>query len=128
MSQLLREMYKGMYLNPFDSRELVLYDKRGEPVAGVILRHMSPASWGPNHLHLESIRSMKKGGGRALMEILIDRADQQGATIFGDVKPLKSQVYGMKKMPLKKLKDWYRQFGFQIKRGDEMVRLPRQAP
>jgi hypothetical protein len=128
VSELLREMYRGMYLNPFNPRELVLYDETGDPVAGVTLVHLSPTSWGPGHIYLESIRAMKKGGGRELMEILVDRADQYGVTITGDVKPLKSQVYGMKKMPLKKLKDWYRQFGFQMKRGDEMLRLPMEAP
>jgi len=93
---------------------------------------MHPDAWGHNYLHLEEIRGFVKGGARKLMEILVARADQYGATIGGTVKPLPAQAYGMKKMHKTKLKAWYRQFGFEpetrgVRYSDEMVRRPRVA-
>jgi hypothetical protein len=112
MSKLLDAMLEGFYGNPFNPREAVLVRPDGEPLAGVTLHHMNETAWGPRYLHLEEVRALLPGGGRAAMEILIQRADEQCATIAGTVKPLPAQAYGMKKMHPKKLMSWYKGFGF----------------
>lgn len=132
MSELLEAMLEGLYLNPLDPRERVLLDGEGNPLAGVTLHHMNPGAWGHNYLHMEEIRGFVKGGARKLMEILIERADQYGATLAGHVKPLPAQAYGLKKMPKRKLIAWYKKFGFEREKfgsrpTDDMIRRPRTA-
>lgn len=126
MSKLLEAMLQGLYQNPINPREAVLVREDGEPLAGITLHHMSESAWGHNYLHLEEVRAMMPGGGRALMEILIDRADDNCATIAGTVKSLPAAAYGMKKMPKTKLMAWYKGFGFvQESRGSsEIIRRP----
>ena len=125
-SELLKAMLEGFFANPFDPREAVLTDREGEPVAGVTIHHLNAALWGLNHIHLEEVRALVPGGGRKMMEILIERADRYCAVLAGTVKPLPAAAYGMKKMPQRKLMDWYRQFGFESEtpRSPEIVRYP----
>lgn len=125
-SELLDAMLEGFFSNPFNPREAVLTDREGEPVAGVTIHHMNAANWGPNYIHLEEIRALVPGGGRKAMEILIKRADQYCAVLAGTVKPLPATAYGMKKMPQRKLMDWYRHFGFESERpkSPEIIRYP----
>lgn len=111
-ADLLDKMLEGFWGNPLNPREAVLVDGAGEPIAGVTLHHMNEAAWGPKYLHLEEVRALKPGGGRAAMELLIERADAYCATIAGTVKPLPAYIYGMKKMPQRKLMAWYKEFGF----------------
>lgn len=125
MSVLREAMLDGLWVNPLDGRERILSDKKGNPIAGVILWDLDAHSWGPSHLHLEEIRSLKKGGARKLMEILVERADSLGATLSGVAKPLYSPVY-KSKMPIGKLKRWYKEFGFDVE-GDEIRREPKGA-
>lgn len=126
MSELLEKMLEGFFGNPINPREAVLVRGDGEPLAGVTLHHMSASAWGPNYLHLEEVRAMSRGGGRAAMEILVDRADENCATIAGTVKPLPAAAYGMKKMSQSKLMAWYKQFGFvpEKKGSPDIIRRP----
>jgi hypothetical protein len=126
MSKLLEAMLEGFYQNPLNPREAVLVREDGEPLAGVSLRHMNEAAWGPNYLHLEEVRAMMPGGGRKAMEILIERADDLCAIIAGTVKPLPAAPYGMKKMPQRKLMNWYKDFGFvpESRGSSEIIRRP----
>ncbi len=126
MTQLLEAMLDGLYFNPLNERERVLIRKDGEPLAGVTLHHKDEGAWGKNYLHLEEIRALTPGGGRVLMQLLVDRADKLSATIAGYVKPLPAVAYGMKKMQQKKLMDWYKQFGFKQEGGANIIRRPIQ--
>lgn len=123
-TDLARAMLEGLYQNPFDPREWILLDKSGEPLSGVQLSQLNPSCWGPNNIHLHFVRAIRKGGGRALMELLVQRADELGATLTGDIKPMRAAAYGMKKMSKQALRKWYRQFGFKVY-IDEITRLPR---
>lgn len=122
-TDLARAMLEGLWRNPIDPREWVLLDKRGNPLAGVILDQVNPSVGGSDYIELVYIRAMKKGGARKLMEILVERADELGATIVGTVKPLRAQAYDMKKMSKRNLLKWYREFGFETD-GDEILREP----
>lgn len=124
MSALLEKMLDGFFQNPINPREAILTDRSGEPLGGVTLHHMDERSWGKNHLHLEEVRALSPGGGRLVMEILIDRADALCATISGTVKSLPAYAYNMKKMPQRKLVNWYKQFGFKTERDTDITRYP----
>lgn len=128
-ADLLDKMLDGFFSNPLNPREAVLTDEIGEPVAGVTLHHMNEISWGPRYLHLEEVRAMKPGGGHAVMEILTERADIYCAKIAGTVKSLPAYIYGMKKMPERKLMAWYKEFGFEPERrgSPDIIRHPDPA-
>jgi adenine/guanine phosphoribosyltransferase-like PRPP-binding protein len=79
-----------------------------------------------NHAYVEEVQSVTRGGGRAAMQHLIDRADRHGVSLSLYANPLKPQGEG-KKMSTRELKSWYRGFGFRPQQGDLMVRTPAPA-
>lgn len=76
-----------------------------------------------NHATIEEVQAVTRGGGRAAMQHLIDHADRHGVALSLYANPLKPQGEGLK-MPTRKLRSWYREFGFRPKQGDLMTRTP----
>jgi len=125
----IKILTEGTLINPLSPNYSLQYvfHEGEEPLALVELDY-KPAIWGPDSVWLAFITALSKGGGRKTMEILIERADRHGITLKGDVVPVKSGFH-KKKYPVRKLVDWYKQFGFKVtsKIGHEIERKPKQG-
>ena len=90
------------------------------------------ASAYPDHVYLHELTVLgdgsdhKKGMGSAVMAALTKEADKRGIVLRGAVQPLK--VPGGKKIPVSKLRAFYKKFGFEQYGGqkDSIIRYPKK--
>jgi hypothetical protein len=81
--------------------------------------------WEPGWIHVSEIYALRRGGGRKALELLVARADALGVTLHLYAQPLEAAPSGGKRLSKRKLKAWYKQFGFQPTGPvDEMIRYP----
>ena len=75
---------------------------------------------------INDIFSTERGGGRYAMNIICSKADEYGVVLSLYAKPLDS-IAG-KKMKKDELRNWYKQFGFDVEQeledGYDMIRNP----
>lgn len=112
----LQEATRGAQANPFNSRESVI----GNPLGGV---EISIGSGGTPEAHINSLRAVQRGGGRAAITRLINAADRMGVDLTVFAESFDSTAG--KKMSKAALAKWYKQFGF-INDGDGYMRRPAQ--
>jgi len=130
MNELLEELLDGFYENPMNPREGLLIDERSQDLlAGVVLKPLAAQFWGPNHVSIDQVRALARGGGRAAMQVLVDRADRLGVTLSLNAVPMAPTPGGGKKMKRAELIRWYKTFGFKPEEpgSDYMIRAPKGA-
>ena len=121
----VKSLTDGLHRNPFNDREF--FGQWGDAAGAITLK---PKTYnGRAEVHIEMLRALTRGGGRAMLEYVTALADKNKITLdlFADpLDPGKGQ--GVKMSP-NKLKAFYREFGFKSKPGyggSAMVRRPQR--
>lgn len=110
--------HEGTLQNPLNDAKRVV--RAGDAMGTYRVRNHAYLA---NHATVEEVQAVTRGGGRAAMQHLIDRADRHGVSLSLYANPLKPQGEG-KKLSTRELKGWYRSFGFRPQKGDLMTRPP----
>lgn len=105
------------YPNPINDRETVIDNE--------ILIEAWPLE---DSVYLTGLRSVThgKGAGTRVMTRLVTLADEMGVTLTLSPRPM-AVAPGQKKIPAKKLVEFYRRFGFEGSGRSEMRRRPQGA-
>jgi hypothetical protein len=106
VSTAIDELKSLGYINPFNSREIVLHN------ASVEVSYFDGLLW------LSSIYAHEKGAGSAAMKVIMDIASKHNLTIG-----LSPQPFGDNGLNKTQLKDWYKRLGFKTRHG-RMVWTP----
>jgi hypothetical protein len=123
--ELIDALFAGTVGNPHNPKHRIFMQGR-KPYALVALDLIR---WEPDWIHISEIYALRRGGGRKALELITARADALGVTLHLYAQPLEPLYGGGKKagilMGKRKLKAWYKQFGFKPTGPvDEMVRYP----
>lgn len=110
--------HEGTSENPFNERQRVV---TAGDATGIYSVREDPARL--NHYHVQDVRAVTRGGGRAAMEHLTRMADRHQVSLQLVAEPLRPQGDGIK-MTRAKLQSWYQSHGFRPRQGDLMVRTP----
>lgn len=111
--------HEGTVANPLNEHQRVVTS--GE-ATGVYRLKEDPMRI--NHYHVQDVRAVTRGGGRAAMEHLTRTADHHGVSLQLVAEPLNPGGGEGKKLTRRELRNWYQGFGFRPKQGDSMVRTP----
>lgn len=107
-------------VNGFNPHEIIFGNLDGDgPLGGITLSN------GSDHVWINDLRSIRRGGGKLCMAIIIHAADQDGIRLMLNATPTDGTTGGLK-MSVAALEAWYEKLGFQKDEGmDVMVREPR---
>lgn len=114
--------HEGTVENPLNSRQRVV---RSGDATGVYRLREDPTRL--NHFHVDDVRAVTRGGGRAAMEHLTRMADQKRVSLQLVAEPLNPGGGEGIKMSRRQLRGWYHEFGFRPKQGDVLVRTPARS-
>lgn len=103
----------------------------GKHIQGYVIASAGGGVGDPDHVYLHELTVLGdgsdhgKGFGAAVMGAIVKEADKRGITLRGAVQPLK--VPGGKKIPVAKLRAFYKKFGFiqHGKHKDSIIRHPK---
>lgn len=118
----------GTHPNPISSDGERLVGARGdkgqEMWGGYKIREMPDGT-----IWLKEMRAITRGGGRVALQHLTEQADRDGKMLTLEAVPLDATPGGGIKMSAKRLREWYKQFGFvrEGRGGDSMIRAPKRT-
>lgn len=121
MTPRLEDLTEGFQLHPGRTDALIVPDADGCALALVVISELTQRK--PGSFYLEELQALVPGGGRRAMQVILDRADRIGATLYLVPEPLIPMSAGHK-LSERRLRSWYRGLGFSAVRGSqqEMVR------
>lgn len=114
-SKFLDELEEQCTINPLNDRAIVWQNK------AVLVIGRSPSE-PHDHVELNDIHAMVRGGGALAMKMLCELADKHGVSLYLYAK-------GYDTVPTKKLVEFYKRFGFDdfgvdLRYLDDVAKLP----
>lgn len=118
----VRSVYSKGQVNPFGGGVFFMI-QNDDGTEGMVKLDMMPMSWGVaiSEIHVTEGKT-GQGFGDYIMSVITDMADQQGVLLSLNAVPLDTQG---KKIPKRKLIQFYKKHGFESEGGDLMRRQPR---